>query len=134
MAIKRKGKRKITVNDQEYLWWGFQERGQTEFDGAQVQVVPSNQKYFLNYGLVQTETERKVVLSLRDRAKLLHLRCQKFESEDGMISNSGIAGMINWCLQTDLEILYAVDGQDNMLDSDHQKTLLLELQGLLKND
>ena len=132
MAISKKNKRLAIVNGKEYLWWAFDECDQTEFDGVQVQVISADKTHFIKYGLQQPEGKRKVVLALTGYAKLVHLSAPpKFENEDGVISNSGICRMIEWCKTEDLQIQYALIASNNQLTPDEKKLLLKELQSML---
>lgn len=99
MAISRKGKRKITVDGKEYLWWVFNEQDQTEFDGNQIKVVASDQVGYIKYGLEQNDLKRYVVIALREHKYKVHFYCPKFESEEGIISNSGIERLVQFCLK-----------------------------------
>ncbi|BDD10829.1 hypothetical protein FUAX_32610 [Fulvitalea axinellae] len=129
MAISKKNKSRIRINDNEYLWWVFEEQDQTEFDGFQVKVVCSNQTHFLKYGLQQPESNRKVVLALRDYTKLVHLSSPpKFENGNGIITKSGIYRMLKWCKNNDRQIQYALHGHNNDLAKKEKLLLLKELQ------
>lgn len=131
MAINKKNKNRVVVGGKQYLWWMFDEFDQTEFDGIQVKVVSSDQTHFLKYGLQQVANERKVVLSLRDYAKLIHLSCPKFESKDGIITKSGIIRLIKWCRSKEHQIQYACDGKRNKLNAEQKTCLLKELQKMM---
>ncbi|NOQ72471.1 MAG: hypothetical protein GQ574_10745 [Crocinitomix sp.] len=129
MAISKKNKNRVTINGIEYLWWVFDEYDQTEFDGIQIKVVCSDQTHFFKYGLQERESNRKVVLALRDYAKLVHLSSPpKFENEDGIITKSGIIRLIKWCKNEGHQIQYALDGKNNGLTNEQQEALLEELQ------
>jgi hypothetical protein len=132
MAISKKRKNRVDVEGKEYLWWVFDKTDQTEFDGIQVKAVNSDQSMFLKYGLQQLESDRKIVISLRDYAKLVHISSPpKFENEDGIITKSGIARLVNWCKRENHIIQYALDGMNNNLDEKSQKLILKELQNIL---
>lgn len=132
MAISKKNKSRVNIDGKEYLWWVFDEFDQTVFDGIQIKAVYSDQTHFLKYGLQQLESDRKVVIALRDYTKLVHLSSpSKFENEDGIITKSGIARMIKWCKSGKHQIQYALDGMNNDLDEIKQKSILAELQKLL---
>ena len=95
MAISKKGKRKIVVDNQNYLWWGLWEYDQTTFDGNQIKIVPENQKFLLHYGLEQEEGESKILLILRDERRVW-LRSPLFESQRAVITPKGISQIIKW--------------------------------------
>jgi hypothetical protein len=97
MAISNKGKRKITVNSKNFLWWVYYEDEQTEFDGLQIKIIGKDQSVTLHYGLQQSDEKRYVSLSLGDQKSGTWLPCQKFENEDGIITPSAIAKLITWC-------------------------------------
>ena len=129
MAISKKNKNRVIVDDVEYLWWVFDEIDQAEFDGTQVKVVCSDQSHFIKYGLDQPENNRKVVLALRNYKKLVHLSFPPiFENEDGIITKSSILRLIKWCKKDNLKVQYAVDGMDNELSEQKTKEILEELQ------
>ena len=95
MAISKKNKNRTYVDGKEYLWWVFDEHDQTAFDGLQIKAICSDQTHFIKYGLQQDEYDRKVVLALKDYSKLVHLFSPpKFESNNGIITKSGINRMI----------------------------------------
>ncbi len=131
MAINKKNKNRAIVDGKEYLWWVFDEVDQTEFDGIQVKIVSSDQTHFLKYGLQETDEKRKVVLALRDYAKLVHLSAPKFENDDGIITRSGIVRIVKWCKTEEHKILYAVDQGNNNLNTNEQLALLKRLQNII---
>ena len=132
MEISKKNKSKVSVDGKEYLWWVFDEQDQTEFDGIQFKAVCSDQTHFLKYGLQQPESNRKVVLALRDYAKSVHLSSPpKFENEVGIITKSGISRLIKWCKEEEHQIQYALDGNNNELTEVEKQALLRELQKIL---
>lgn len=95
MAISKKGKRKIVVNNQNYLWWGFWEYDQTAFDGNQVKIVADNQSFLFHYGLEQEEERRNILLIIRDQRRVW-LKAPRFETKKGQISSKGISEIIKW--------------------------------------
>ncbi|WP_299888024.1 hypothetical protein [uncultured Lacinutrix sp.] len=132
MTISKKRKKRVNVEGKEYLWWVFDETDQTEFDGIQIKAVSSDQSMFLKYGLQQIENNRKIVISLRDNIKLVHIFSPtKFENKDGIITKSGVVRLINWCKRENHIIQYALDGMNNNLDEESQKLILKELQSIL---
>lgn len=128
MAINKRNKNRVLVNEIEYLWWVFDEYDQTEFDGIQVKVVCSNQVFFFKYGLEQADNKRYIVLALNDYVKLVHLSCPKFENQEGIITKSGIIKLIEWCKKEKQEIIYALDGHNNKLSNNEKYSLLKDLQ------
>ena len=128
MAISTKNKNRIIVVGKEYIWWVFDETDQTEFDGIQVKIVCYDQTHFIKYGLQQSDNNRKIVLSLRDYAKLVHLESPKFENEKGIITKRGIDRIIKWCRNKEHKILYALDRKKFKLKENEKYTLLQELQ------
>lgn len=132
MAISKKNKSRIYVDDKEYLWWVFDEQDQTEFDGLQIKAVCSDQTHFIKYGLQQNEDNRKVVLALKHYTKLVHLSSPpKFENEEGIITKSGINRMIKWCKQDVHQIEYALDGSNHNLTEGEKQSLLTEIQKII---
>lgn len=95
MAISKKGKRTITVDEQFYYWWGFNEQDQTAFDGNQIKIVPKNQNFLIHYGLQQTEIKRSILLVLRDERRIW-LKAPKFENDNEIITSKGISEIIKW--------------------------------------
>ncbi len=98
MAISKKGKRKITVNSENYLWWIFNENDQTEFDGVQIKIVAENQSGYFKYGLEQIDEQRYISIGLNQNKFKVHILCPKFENDDGIITPSGIGNLIRWSL------------------------------------
>ena len=96
MAISEKGKRKVQIGSRLFLWWVFDEVDQTEFDGVQVKIIAKDQSIFIKYGLQQSDEERSVVLSFSNDLGRVHMNCPKFESNEGVISSSGIKKLIAW--------------------------------------
>lgn len=132
MAINKKNKNRTSVDSKEYLWWVFDEYDQTEFDGIQIKAICSDQTHFIKYGLQQEENNRKLVLALRDYAKLVHLSSPpKFENSEGIITKTGIIRMIKWCKQDMHQIEYALDGDNNNLTEAEKQLLLEELQKII---
>ncbi len=132
MAISKKNKSRAIVDGKEYLWWIFEEVNQTEFDGIQIKAVCSDQSHFFKYGLQQEEANRKLVLSLNNYSKLVHLTSPpKFENDEGIITKSGIIRIIQWFKSGDYQVEYALDEKDNDLTILQKKTLLSELQKIV---
>jgi hypothetical protein len=104
MGISKKGKRKTIVEGRSFVWWVFEEIDQTEFDGIQVKVVAEDQSLYLKYGLQQNESERYLVMTLKDHTSKIHVRCPKFEDDNGIITSSGIVAMVNWAKLSPSEV------------------------------
>ena len=129
MAISKKNKSRVIVDGKEYVWWVFDDYDQTEFDGIQIKVVCTDQTHFLKYALQQSESNRRVVLALRDYAKSVHLFSPpKFENEGGIITKSGIINLIKWCKKDKHQIQYALDGHNYELTTSEKQLLLQEIQ------
>jgi hypothetical protein len=129
MAISKKNKNRVLVNNTEYLWWAFDEYDQTEFDGIQIKIVCTDQTHFIKYGLQQFPNDRKVVIALKDYAKLVHLASPPiFENKEGIITKSGVQRLIKWCKTEQHTILYAVDKGNFRLSEQEKQRLLKELQ------
>lgn len=133
MAINRKGKRKITVNSKEYLWWVYDEQDQTAFDGAQIKIVAADQTMYFHYGLQQLEEDRYVVMALHHDAGLISLRCPKFENENSIITPAGINKLINWCKQEPdaekkREIVHSWSSRDGILNAEQAKLVYEKLR------
>ncbi len=95
MAIRKKGKRTITVDEQFYYWWGFNEQDQTAFDGNQIKIVPKNQSSLIHYGLQQTDIKRSILLVLKDEGRIW-MKAPKFENDNEIITSKGISEIIKW--------------------------------------
>ena len=133
MAISKKNKRKAIIDGKEYLWWVFDETDQTTFDGIQIKVVSSDQTHFLAYGLQQSDSDRNIALALTNYTKLVHLSSPKFENEEGIITKSGIIKLVRWCKNKEHHILYALDGNNNNLNTNEKARLLAEIQNRIKS-
>ena len=80
----------------------------------------------------QNEDHRKVVLALKHYTKLVHLSSPpKFESNNGIITKSGINKMIKWCKQDIHQIQYALDGNNNKLTEEEKQLLLKVIQKII---
>lgn len=129
MAISSKNKRRVSVDNKEYLWWVFDEYDQTEFDGIQVKAVCSDQTHFIKYGLQQEPDDRKLVLAWENYNRLVHLSSPSvFEDNKGIISTTGIKEMIQWCKKEGHHVQYSCDGNKNDLTEKEQQLLLKEIQ------
>lgn len=133
MAISKKNKRTISIFGKVYYWWVFETYDQTTFDGVQVKIVCTNQTHFLSYGLQQSANHRKVVLALQNYAQLVHLSNPPlFEDSKGIITNSGIRRLMQWCLLDHHQIAYAIDRSHSLpLSFQAQQQLLAQLQAIL---
>lgn len=132
MAVSKKNKNRAVVDGKEYLWWVFDEYDQTAFDGIQIKVICSDQTHFLKYGLQQRDTNRMVILSLRDYAKMVQLSSPpKFENEAGIITKSGISRLIKWCKKEGHQIEYALDKGNNQLTKEERQAVFKEIQEIL---
>ena len=97
MAISKKGKRKITVNNKIFLWWVYNEQDQIEFDGNQIKLISEDQTVYLKYGLDQIiNNDRYIVVALDQNKYKVHIYCPKFEDENGIIKPSGMCGSRYW--------------------------------------
>nr|WP_294861585.1 hypothetical protein [uncultured Fluviicola sp.] len=97
MAISKKQKRTITVDEKTYLWWVFDETDQTAFDNTQIKLISEDQSHYIQYGLEQEDENRRVVIGLQNAGVLIQLECPKFEDEQGIITPAGIRKLIEWC-------------------------------------
>ncbi|MDN4028616.1 hypothetical protein [Chryseobacterium gambrini] len=128
MAISKKNKNRISVDGKEYLWWIFDEYDQTEFDGIQIKAVCADQTHFIKYGLQQKDEDRRLVIALKNYAKLIHLSSPpKFENDQGIITKSGINRMIKWCKQDGHLVQYARDGNNFNLNDKEKQVLVTEI-------
>lgn len=136
MGINRKGKRKITVNSKEYLWWVYHEQDQSSFDGDQIKIVAADQAMYFHYGLQQFEGDRYVLMALHHEAGSISLPCPKFENENGIITPAGISKLINWCKQEPnaeykREIVHSWSSKNWTLDEAQTKLLYKKLRGMI---
>ncbi len=90
MAIARKGKRQLTVDGQLYLWRVISEFDQTHFDGVQASVSADEGPLYIEYGLGQPQESRHLWVDGR------RVPCPLFESDDGVLSSSGVEKLIRW--------------------------------------
>lgn len=100
MAINSSRKRKVTLNNQKYFWFILDKWGQTEFDGIQLRIIPSNQSFYLSYGIGQAEEKRFLSLRFQKNGTHLRLYCPKFENENDIVTNLNIKHIILWCRNT----------------------------------
>ncbi|MCJ8155382.1 hypothetical protein MKJ01_16575 [Chryseobacterium sp. SSA4.19] len=129
MAIRSKNKRRVSVDNKEYLWWVFDEYDQTEFDGIQIKAICSDQTHFIKYGLQQEPDDRKLVLAWENYTKLVHLSSPPvFEDNEGIISMAGIKEMIQLSKKERHRIQYSCNGNKNDLTEPEQQLLLKEIQ------
>ena len=136
MAISKKGKRRLSYNGKQYLWWVFEEYDQTEFDGIQIKIIDEDQTVILQYGIEQPEGERYLKVALAKDIGAVHLRCPKFEDENGAISPSGIHKMFEWVqeqgLQSILErVVYAWRSTEQVSDPVEVEKLFKKIKQLL---
>ncbi len=135
MAISKKGKRKISVNSRQYLWWVYDEYSQADFNGNQIEIVAVNQAGYFKYGLEQEAEKRYVVITLRHQAYKVHVKCPQFEDDNGIIKPSGIARLIKWCFMESTddnqELVHAYSAQTGIIpEADRLKTLKIILDQL----
>jgi len=133
MAISTKGKRKVLIGNRLYLWWVFDEVDQTEFDGIQVKIVAEDQSIYLKYGLEQGDEDRYMVLSFNNDLGRVHVKCPKFESDEGIISSSGIKELITW--PNDLKdeyIVHSWSAKDGIMKGEFAKKTYEAIRGNLR--
>lgn len=76
----------------------------------------------------QKDEDRRLVISLKNYAKLIHLSPPpKFENDQGIITKSGINRMIKWCKQDGHLIQYARDGNNFNLNDEEKQALVKEI-------
>jgi len=95
MAVSSKRKRKITVADKRYLWWGEWTFDQTAFDGNQVKVLAEDQSHLFWYGMEQKKTPRRLLFKLRNH-QYLDISCPRFEKNHAVITSGEIRQLIEW--------------------------------------
>ncbi|MGH1540095.1 MAG: hypothetical protein ACRBHB_06715 [Arenicella sp.] len=112
------------IGSRLFLWWVFNEIDQTEFDGIQVKIVAEDQSIFLKYGLEQSDGDRYLVLSFNRDLGRVHVKCPKFESDDGIISSSGIRKLIAWSSDIkNIEIVHSWSAQSGIMKGDLAKKI-----------
>jgi phosphorylcholine metabolism protein LicD len=99
MAINKKRKRTIIINQRTYLWWGFWEFDQTRFNQDQIKIVSEDQKISFHYGLNQVCHERHLYVALRNSPSIV-LKCPQFENDARVISSGGINSIVIWTTKT----------------------------------
>lgn len=76
----------------------------------------------------QKDEDRRLVIALKNYAKLIHLSPPpKFENDQGIITKSGINRMIKWCKQDGHLIQYARDGNNFNLNDEEKQALVKEI-------
>ncbi|MCF2221439.1 hypothetical protein H9Q08_19425 [Chryseobacterium sp. PS-8] len=76
----------------------------------------------------QKDEDRRLVIALKNYAKLIHLSSPpKFENDQGIITKSGINRMIKWCKQDRHLIQYARDRNNFNLDDEEKQVLVTEI-------
>lgn len=92
MPVSQKGKRRVEVDGTLFLWRVVDKYDQTHFDGVQATVTNVMGNLHIEYGLNQDPETRHLWVA-GDR-----LPCPRFESEDGVLSASGVRRMVGWYL------------------------------------
>ena len=98
MAISTKGKRKISVNGQSYLWKAFDEYDQSWFDGIQVMIVAQDQSVAFRYGALQRDDNRHVIMFPKNEDRIMY-SCPKFEDEKLVFKPEQIRNIIEFCIE-----------------------------------
>ena len=120
MAISTAKRRRMTVDDQTYVWWVVDDE---EACGKSVLTVASPDKQFLvKFQLVQAEARRHVVvLGRRFRSRTdcggcwRRFRCPQFGTGDS-VTPKDVAALVRWC-NLDANGVIEVDWQGTDISS-----------------
>ena len=108
MAVKTKGRRKITVGNRQFVWY----MGDDDDSCDHVLHVVSHDKAFnVNYHLEQPAETRHLAVLGREFPGLpdaggnwMRVRCPRWE-EGGALTPGGVRRLIDWCLSTERKLV-----------------------------
>ncbi len=137
MAISKKGRRKITINEKVYFWKGYDEYNQSLFDGKQISIVSENQQLFIKYGLFQEDKNRFLFIDQTSGNGGVMLFCPQFENIDNFISPGGVSRLIQWIEKgfNTNDLLFVKDSWSKgkrSLSISEVKLIVEEIRSLLK--
>jgi hypothetical protein len=117
MAVRTKGRRKITVSERMFVWYI-----KPDFDSADMvlHVVSDDKQFNVQYSLDQPEQTRHISIigkefgGTRPVGNVGRFLCPQWEV-DGVISPQSVRRLIEWCLSAD-KPLVAVDWQGKPIE------------------
>lgn len=106
MAVRKKGRRKLTVGDRRFVWWV----GESEPDcwiGEALTVASEDGQFFVRYYLGQRSVRRFLVIQGREFAGLpdaggcwIRVQCPEWDA-GGIVRPSDVRRLIDWSLSAD---------------------------------
>jgi hypothetical protein len=103
MAISKKGRRGLTVDDRRFLWWVCESQPEC-WVGEALTVVSEDRRFYVSFYLGQKPQRRFLVVEGRDFAGLpdaggcwIRVQCPEWQSAAG-IRPSDVRRLIDWSM------------------------------------
>jgi hypothetical protein len=104
MAIRKKKRRKITVNKRPFTWWVSEDQDSPDIV---LRIFSEDKKFIVSYQLNQPDTQRFLIVLGKEFPGLsnagsgwIRVKCPKWET-DSTITPAIVRHVIKWCLFTE---------------------------------
>ena len=101
MAIRKKKRRKITVNKRPFTWWVSDDADSPDMV---LRVFSEDKKFIVSYHLNQSDAQRFLIVLGKEFPGLVNagtgwmrVKCPKWET-DSTITPANVRQLIKWCL------------------------------------
>jgi hypothetical protein len=122
MAIRKKHRRKLTLNNRQFVWYVSD-----DYDSADMvlHVVSEDKKFIVNYHLEQPDSHRFLIVLGKEfpgfsdaGGRWIRVKCPKWEV-DSIVTPSAVRHLIEWCLFEERELV-RVNWKGEIIDEDSQ--------------
>jgi hypothetical protein len=104
MGVRKKKRRKITVNKRQFIWWVSED---SDSPDVILRILSDDKKFIVNYHLDQPEEQRFLIVLGKEFPGLANaghtwkrVRCPRWESDSG-VTPAAVRQVIKWCLYED---------------------------------
>jgi hypothetical protein len=108
MAIRKKKRRKITVNKRRFTWWVSDDSDSPDMI---LRIFSEDKKFIVSYHLDQPDAQRFLIVLGKEFPGLVNagsvwmrVRCPKWET-DSIITPAHVRRLIKWCLFEDRPLI-----------------------------
>lgn len=121
MAIRKKKRRRLTLNKRQFIWWVSDDKDSPD---AVLRIFSEDKKFIVSYHLDQPDSDRFLVVLGKEFPGLvqagsvwIRLRCPKWES-DSTITPAAVRQLIKWCLLQDRPLI-RLNWKGEVMEDDH---------------
>lgn len=125
MAVRKKKRRKITVNKRSFTWWVSEDQDSPDIV---LRIFSDDKKFIISYQLNQPEAQPFLIVLGKEFPGLVNagsgwtrVRCPKWES-DSVVTPATVRQVIKWCLYEERSLIQ-VNWKGEVIEEEKQTSL-----------